>query len=30
MFQILKLIDEVHVIKSTLIVIETKSNDFKQ
>jgi len=24
------LIDKFHVIKSTLIVIETKSNDFKQ
>ena len=29
-FQILKLIGEFHAIKSDLIVIETKSNDFKQ
>ena len=30
MFQILKLIGEFHAIKSALIVIETKSYDFKQ
>ena len=30
MFQILKLIGEFHAIKSALIVIETKSSDFKQ